>query len=184
MPEGGLTLSADGQSATLAMQNVMVIDQPKYPQRDPTTPAVMSFRVVWTATNQPDIYSNPNKQFAFAGHYATAKLEAEVAVPSTGFTWKSDPIETSSAKFARIGKEVNGKYYAPMMPNLVGYGENQAKTILGNLSITKVIVDYQGRAKLGALYDQFVPYAVVSHLPPAGTPVEPGMEVVLGVRAP
>jgi hypothetical protein len=33
-------------------------------------------------------------------------------VPSLGFKWKSDPLETSEAIFAFIGEEQNGKYYA------------------------------------------------------------------------
>jgi peptidoglycan glycosyltransferase len=67
---------------------------------------------------------------------------------------------------------------------LVGLGENQAKAALANVGVTNVVVDYQGPDRLGDLYNQFPPYAVVSHTPGPGTPVEPGMTVVLGVRAP
>jgi peptidoglycan glycosyltransferase len=70
------------------------------------------------------------------------------------------------------------------IPNLVGLGENQAKATLANLGVTNVIVDYQGQDRLGELYNAFPPYAVVSHSPPAGTPIEPGMSVILGIRAP
>ena len=39
-------------------------------------------------------------------------MEAEVAVPTIGFTWRSDPIEQCRpAEFAVIAQEVNGKYY-------------------------------------------------------------------------
>lgn len=72
----------------------------------------------------------------------------------------------------------------PRMPSLVGLGENQAKAVLANLGVGNVVVDYQGRDRLGAVYDKFVPYAVVSHSPGAGAAVTPGMTVVLGVRAP
>ena len=70
------------------------------------------------------------------------------------------------------------------VPNLVGLGENQAKERLAGLGITNVLVDYQGPDRLGDLYEQFPPYAVVSHTPGPGTPVEPGMTVILGIRAP
>ncbi len=70
------------------------------------------------------------------------------------------------------------------IPNLIGLGENQAKATLANLGITNVVVDYQGQDRLGDLYAAFPPYAVVSHSPGAGTPIEPGMTVVLGIRAP
>jgi hypothetical protein len=39
-------------------------------------------------------------------------MAATVQVPSIGFTWKSDPMETSRADFAIIGEERNGRYYA------------------------------------------------------------------------
>jgi peptidoglycan glycosyltransferase len=70
------------------------------------------------------------------------------------------------------------------MPSLVGLGENQAKGVLAGLGITNVIVDYQGRDRLGDLYDKFPAYAVVSHSPGAGAPISAGMQVVLGIRAP
>ncbi|HEX6291467.1 MAG TPA: transglycosylase domain-containing protein [Herpetosiphonaceae bacterium] len=70
------------------------------------------------------------------------------------------------------------------IPNLIGLGENQAKATLANLGVTNVLVDYQGQDRIGDLYNAFPPYAVVSHSPSAGTPIEPGMTVVLGVRAP
>jgi len=38
-------------------------------------------------------------------------LEAQVEVPSIGFSWKSDPLNTSKADVAIIGEEVNGRYY-------------------------------------------------------------------------
>lgn len=72
----------------------------------------------------------------------------------------------------------------PRVPNLIGLGENQARDLLASLGVTSVVVDYQGQDRLGDLYNSFPPYAVVSHSPGAGTPIEPGMTVVLGVRAP
>ncbi len=70
------------------------------------------------------------------------------------------------------------------MPSLVGLGENQAKGVLANLGVTSVVVDYQGRDQLGALYDKFPAYAVVSHSPAPGTPIKRGMTVILGIRGP
>jgi hypothetical protein len=46
-----------------------------------------------------------------AGTRASCQLEAQVDVPSVGFFWKSDPLETSKCDFAIIGDEVNGRYY-------------------------------------------------------------------------
>jgi beta-lactam-binding protein with PASTA domain len=71
-----------------------------------------------------------------------------------------------------------------LMPNLIGRGETQAKQALARLGIYMVLVDYQGRDRLGDRYDQFPAYAVVSHDPPPNSTVRPGMMVKLGVRAP
>jgi hypothetical protein len=47
-----------------------------------------------------------------------------------------------------------------------------------------VVVDYQGADRLGDLYNQVAPYVVVSFSPGAGTVVDAGTTVILGVRAP
>ena len=97
------------------MKDVAVIDQPRWPALDAVgTPAIMSFKMVWTATDEKVVYDDPQKMFRVEGYLAKAQLEAQVEVPSTGFSWKSDPLETSSANFAVIGDEVNGRYYTPM----------------------------------------------------------------------
>ncbi len=70
----------------------------------------------------------------------------------------------------------------PRMPDLAGLGEKQAKEALAKLGIYMVIVDYQGRDKLGERFDQLPAYTVVSHNPPAGAPAKAGMMVKLGVR--
>jgi hypothetical protein len=49
--------------------------------------------------------------YRFTGFKASAQLEAVVRVPSIGFEFKTDALETSKAAFAVIGEEVNGKYY-------------------------------------------------------------------------
>jgi hypothetical protein len=115
VPQGGLVISPDGKTATLEMKNVAVVDQPKWPALDAVGMlAVMSFRMVWKATDEKILYDDPQKQFRVEGYRATAQLEAQVEVPSIGFSWKSDPLSASHAKFAIIGNELNGRYYTPM----------------------------------------------------------------------
>lgn len=114
IPDDALTVSADGKHATLEMKDVPVIDQPAWPAHDAATmAAILSFRIEWTATDEPVTYNDPAKLFRFAGWLATARIEAQVKVPAVGFSWKSDPLETSRSSFAIIGSEANGKYYAP-----------------------------------------------------------------------
>jgi hypothetical protein len=112
VPASGLVFSPDGKTATLQMQNVAVIDQPKWPAMDAeTTPAFMDFKLVFKATDAPVKYEDPLRQYRFEGFKANAQLEATLRVPSIDFTFKTDPLETSKCDFAVMGAEVNGKYY-------------------------------------------------------------------------
>lgn len=107
-------MSQDGKSATVELTNVTVHDEPKFPALDAlSTPATMSFKLVVTATDEKVVYDDPLKQFRIDGYRAMAQLEAQIDVPSIGFSWKSDPLSTSHANFAVIGDEVNGRYYNP-----------------------------------------------------------------------
>jgi len=113
VPAAGVVVSVDGKTVTLEMKDVPVVDQPRWPALDSiATPARMTFKMVWRSTGEPVQYENPSQQFRFTGNRAECQLEAEVNVPSTGFSWKSDPIETSRAGFAVIGDEVNGRYFS------------------------------------------------------------------------
>ena len=112
VPERGLTVSSDGNNFTLEMHNVAVVDQPRWPALDSIAiPARMSFKMVWKSTGEAAMYENPCEQFRFAGTRASCQLEAQIDVPSIGFSWKSDPLETSKCDFAIMGEEVNGRYY-------------------------------------------------------------------------
>jgi hypothetical protein len=112
VPSSGLTFSADGKTATLRMENVPIIDQPRWPAMDAeTTPAFLDFKLVFTATDEPVKYENAMQQFRFEGFKAKAQLEAKVSVPSINFTFKTDPLETSRCDFAVMGYEANGTYY-------------------------------------------------------------------------
>jgi hypothetical protein len=110
--ERGLSVSPDGNTFTLEMQTVDLIDQPRWPALDSiATPARMTFKMVWKSTGEPVKYEDASKHFRFTGTRATCQMEAEVDVPSIGFSWKSDPLDTSRCDFAIIGEEVNGRYY-------------------------------------------------------------------------
>ena len=94
------------------MKDVPIVDQPRWPALDSVaTPARMSFKMVWKSTGEPVTYQDPSRQFRFTGTRATCQLEAQVQVPSIGYSWKSDPLETSHADFAVMGQEANGRYY-------------------------------------------------------------------------
>lgn len=105
-------MSADGSTLTLEMRAVAVVDQPRWPALDAAgTPARMNFKMIWKSTGEPVKYDDPSKHFRFTGTRATCQMEAVVEVPSIGFSWKSDPLNTSKCDFAVMGEEVNGRYY-------------------------------------------------------------------------
>lgn len=113
IPDGALIVSADGRHASLEINGVDVIDQPKWPAHDAaTTPARLSYRVEWDATDERATYDDPARMFRATGWRATTRLYATVEIPSTGYKWTSDPIATSNAAFGFIGDEVNGRFLA------------------------------------------------------------------------
>ncbi len=94
------------------MKDVPIIDQPRWPAMDAeSTPASMDFKLVFKATDKAVKYVDAAKQYRFTGFEAVAQLEATLRVPSINFTFKTDPLESSSCDFAVMGDEVNGKYY-------------------------------------------------------------------------
>ena len=89
-----------------------MIDRPRWPAHDAeATPARLSYRIEWEATDEPATWDDEAKHFRFTGWRARARLQASVEVPSTGYRWTSDKIGTSSAAFGAIGEEVNGRYW-------------------------------------------------------------------------
>ncbi|HTO77388.1 MAG TPA: hypothetical protein VMQ61_15045 [Thermoanaerobaculia bacterium] len=76
-----------------------------------TTPAFMDFKMVLRAWGEPVRYEDPARQYRFEGFQASARLEAAFRVPSLDFTFRTDPLESSSSDFAVMGDEVNGRYY-------------------------------------------------------------------------
>ena len=112
VPSSGLTLSADGKTATLQMTNTPIIDQPRWPAMDAeATPAFLDFKLVFKSTDEPVKYEDPRRQYRFEGFKASAQLLTTTRVPSIYFTFKTDPLEASKSDFAVMGTEVNGKYY-------------------------------------------------------------------------
>jgi hypothetical protein len=75
------------------------------------TLSARDFKLVFKSTDESAMYEDPTRQYRFEGFKAVAQLEATVRVPSIGFTFKTDPLESSNCDFAVMGVEVNGRYY-------------------------------------------------------------------------
>lgn len=90
-----------------------MIDEPNFPKDGPTYSAVKSFRIEWEANGEESTLEDEARYFRIEGAPATVRAEFSVAVPETGFSWKSDPIEaqTTSTVYGFFGGEVNGQYY-------------------------------------------------------------------------
>ena len=113
VPANGLSISERWEVITLKMQNVPIIDQPRWPALDSVaTPARMSFKMVWKSNGEP-AYEDATKHFRFTGTHAVCQMEASVEVPSIGFSWESDPLETSKCDFAIRVKRSMGAITTP-----------------------------------------------------------------------
>jgi hypothetical protein len=114
IPKEALKISEDGLTVALQMKDVEVADQPLWPKfQAAMRPAKLSFRLVLTATKEKISWDVAQRQFRFDGHKAKAQLEASVTVPSLKYSWKSERLEKSTAEFAILGQEANGKFYHP-----------------------------------------------------------------------
>lgn len=90
VPTGALKWDNGGKLVTIEMHDVPVIDQPKWPAHGAqATPARMSFKMIFAATDKAVNYDDKAKRFRVTGFLATCRMEARVAVPSIGFVWKA-----------------------------------------------------------------------------------------------
>ena len=102
------------------MKDLDVADQPLWPKfHAAMRPAKLSFRLVMKATDEKIAWDVTDKQFRFDGRKANAQLEASVEVPTLKYSWKSEALEKSTADFAILGKEENGKFYSPWNAGLL-----------------------------------------------------------------
>lgn len=78
----GLSVSEDGEVFTLQMQNVQIIDQPRWPALDSVaTPARISFKMVWKSNGEPAACEDATKHFRFSGTHAACQMETSDEAP-------------------------------------------------------------------------------------------------------
>ena len=116
------------------------------------------------------------------------KLPAPDPDEKATYTWQGGGA-TSAGAYPPCTNDVVASVAPPgsiRLPDLRGFGENQAKEQLAALgfNLNTVFIQYQDRTQLNGDYDKYPPYAVVSSVPRAGTYVTPGENIFLGVRAP
>lgn len=94
--------------------NVRVLDFHQIPNAlfgggDPPVPGTVSFEVQWFDVDDRLNLKNPAN--GFAGEYVRGKARMAWTATVGDLQYVSDPIETSSSKFAQLGHERNGSFY-------------------------------------------------------------------------
>jgi len=112
MPDGALTLSPDGLSAAVRLRDLPVQDQPNFGADTlPTYAARLDLDMSWQAHGPALGVSDPKNRYQLQFHLAIARIAMRITVPATGFTFLSDPAETSQTIFAMIGHDQNGVFF-------------------------------------------------------------------------
>ena len=76
---------------------------------EPPRPAVVSYRVEWTAAGPVNAFDNVAQQFRGLFRNAAAQMEWSARTPD--FDFVSAPIGTSTTDAAQLGFERNGSFY-------------------------------------------------------------------------
>ena len=114
IPDDALTVSKNGKTATLHMEDVSIIDSFVFLGED-SVPATVSFDITWTGSGQRHHYKpgsdDPTDPTNFNGKFRDAVATGTFSGSnSDGFSFTSDPGATSTGLFAEIGTESNGSF--------------------------------------------------------------------------
>ena len=72
-------------------------------------PAVVSFKVQWTATGAVQNFDNPTQKYRATVRDASAQMEWSAR--SDDYEFQSAPLASSMTDFAQLGEESNGSFY-------------------------------------------------------------------------
>lgn len=76
---------------------------------EPPRPAVVSYRVEWTAAGPVNTFDNVAQQYR--GQLRNAAAQMEWSARTTDFDFVSAPLATSTTDAALLGSERNGSFY-------------------------------------------------------------------------
>jgi serine/threonine-protein kinase len=167
----------------------LVLDQFPLPNTEITQTSTVTYVVSLgpEPAEIPDVVGlragNAQAALERAGFQVQLQEEASGDMPE-GFVIRSDPRPPARPQrgdtitlFVSIGDKVR-------MPDVNGLSEQEARQRIGEAGLVFSFSDYQGRDKLGELFDRVAPGTVVSSEPRGGELVPRGTGVTLGVRAP
>jgi hypothetical protein len=105
-PKKTVSANPDSGTATMVAKDVKLPDYGNLLNAladGPSVPAEASFAVTWTGSTGP--FTASSSLFAFNGNATGATVEWSAT--EAGFTFKSDPANTSKSNFAILGHESN-----------------------------------------------------------------------------
>lgn len=118
VPDDAVKISPDGETLTIHLENVPVVDQGSFPAGTGTTPATVSFDVTYTKSGAPrhvrPISRDPLSPFNWAGEMWTATNSGTFSVAyndksfSAQGTFSSDFLPAGN--FGEMGTERNGSF--------------------------------------------------------------------------
>lgn len=114
VPESALQVDLEDGTATLALDDFDTDDYGNLRNAlsdGAELDASITFKMKWTATGDPFNVSDP--VHTFAGRFSLAKvgIDWSASVPSTGFTFTSNPSSNVNVKSV-IGRERNGIFFS------------------------------------------------------------------------
>jgi hypothetical protein len=118
LPDDSVEVQLGKGSASLQAFDVPVFDYGNLnnalmgPPPSPLPTGSVSATVVWSGVQQRVNIRNTDPVFGgFAGEFIRNKAQMEWTATVGDYTFKSDPLATSSSVFAEIGHERNGSFF-------------------------------------------------------------------------
>jgi hypothetical protein len=112
IPGDTVDVELESGKASMELQNFMTSDWGNILhnlRNENPLPAAVSFSVVWQKELQRLALRDP--QNGFEGRFVETQALVQWTATQKGFTFVSDPLETSTSSFAVIGHERNGVFF-------------------------------------------------------------------------
>ena len=112
VPEDSVDGELDDGFVSFSMTNLSLEDAGNLDNAlhgGPTTPATVSFKMRWTGIGSPFQFTNTTD--GFRGKFQFATVAIEWSAHTAGFSFVSDPADTTTTVAAIIGEERNGVFF-------------------------------------------------------------------------
>jgi hypothetical protein len=116
LPADNVDVDLDAGTATLEVHDLHVTDDYTFENSvlhnigRPSTPAVVSFQVVWNATGGVNVVDNAAQQFR--GQFRNASARMEYSGRAGEFEFQAAPLaDSTSTEDTELGQESNGSFY-------------------------------------------------------------------------